>query len=94
MMKKTTGLLTLFMIFFNLSYGQVKKEPADKRPDIFDYIDSVARVNHYDFHAAFGPGFYTSNGNEYRAASGEPGPKYWQNRANYQLDVKLDETKK
>ena len=33
----------------------------------------------------------TKNGNEYRAATGEPGPKYWQNRADYQLDVKLNE---
>src|ERR1700748_409820 len=47
----------------------------------------------YNYHDAFGPFFYTKNGNEYRAADGMPGPKYWQNRADYQLTAKLnDET--
>ena len=45
----------------------------------------------YDYHDAFAPFFYTKNGNEYRAATGEPGPKYWQNRADYQLAVKLND---
>lgn len=55
--------------------------------------DPNAPATKYDYHETFGPLFYTSNGNEYRAANGEPGPKYWQNRADYQLDVKLDEEK-
>ncbi len=55
--------------------------------------DPNAPPTKYDYHETFGPGFYTKNGNEYRAATGEPGPKYWQNRADYQLDVKLDEEK-
>jgi len=46
----------------------------------------------YDYHEAFGPPFYTKNGNEYRAADGQPGPKYWQNRADYQLAATLDST--
>ncbi|WP_109608102.1 M1 family metallopeptidase [Mucilaginibacter oryzae] len=45
----------------------------------------------YDYHETFGPGFYTKNGTEFRAASGEPGAKYWQNRADYQLAAKLDD---
>jgi len=53
--------------------------------------DPNAPPTKYDYHETFGPNFYTKNGNEYRAATGEPGPKYWQNRADYQLDVKLDE---
>jgi len=55
--------------------------------------DPNAPATKFDYHEAFGPNFYTKNGNEYRAATGEPGPKYWQNRADYQLDVKLDEEK-
>ncbi|WDF54016.1 M1 family metallopeptidase [Mucilaginibacter sp. KACC 22063] len=47
----------------------------------------------YDYHAAFAPFFYTKNGNEYRAADGQPGPKYWQNRADYQLSAALDTAK-
>src|SRR5471030_3313333 len=44
----------------------------------------------YDPHKVFMANFYTDNGNEYRSASGEPGPKYWQNRADYKIDVSLD----
>ena len=40
---------------------------------------------------AFGPLFYTHNGNEYRSASGAPGPKYWQNGVDYNISAKLDE---
>ncbi|WP_316813014.1 M1 family metallopeptidase [Pedobacter heparinus] len=50
-------------------------------------------VSNYDPHAAFSPLFYTQNGNEYRSASGAPGPKYWQNRADYSIVAELDELK-
>ena len=56
-----------------------------------DQADPNAPATKYDYHDAFAPFFYSKNGNEYRAASGEPGPKYWQNRADYNLDVKLNE---
>ncbi|SFQ24367.1 M1 family metallopeptidase [Parafilimonas terrae] len=36
-------------------------------------------------------GFLLPTPNEYRTASGAPGPKYWQQRANYDIDVTLDE---
>ena len=36
----------------------------------------------YDHREAFSPLFYEQNGNQYRSASGEPGPAYWQNRAD------------
>src|ERR1700739_4216379 len=45
----------------------------------------------YDYHETFGPPFYSKNGNEYRAADGAPGPKYWQNRADYQLTAHLND---
>lgn len=44
----------------------------------------------YDQHEAFAPLFYPAPGNEYRSAGGQPGPKYWQNAADYKLDVTLD----
>ena len=49
-------------------------------------------VSNYDYHETFGPLFYNKNGTEYRAADGEPGPKYWQNRADYQLEAKLNDS--
>lgn len=49
--------------------------------------------SNYDYHTLFSPLFYTNNGNEYRAANGEPGPAYWQNKADYNIDVKFDDSK-
>jgi hypothetical protein len=45
----------------------------------------------YDYHELFAPNFYTKNGTEYRSASGQPGPRYWQNRADYQLSARLND---
>jgi hypothetical protein len=42
---------------------------------------------------AFGPLFYTQNGNEFRSANGAPGSKYWQNRVDYNISVALDDVK-
>src|SRR5688572_10620700 len=44
----------------------------------------------YDHRKAFDPNFYPQTGNDYRSASGEPGPKYWQNRADYKINCTLD----
>ena len=57
---------------------------------VFAQSDSAS---HYDQHIAFDPLFYPSNGNEYRSASGEPGPAYWQNRADYKIMATLDTMK-
>ncbi len=47
----------------------------------------------YDAKEAFNPQFYPYSGNEYRSASGEPGPKYWQNRSDYRINCTLDTAK-
>src|ERR1700712_3616770 len=44
----------------------------------------------YDQHKLFDPGFYTQSANEYRTSGGEPGPKYWQNHADYKINCSLD----
>ncbi|GAC1380944.1 MAG: M1 family metallopeptidase [Ginsengibacter sp.] len=56
-------------------------------------IFSTAQTNlvKYDQHSLFGPLFYPSSVNEFRMASGEPGPKYWQNKVNYQITANLDD---
>lgn len=38
-------------------------------------------------------GFLLPTPNEYRTASGAPGPKYWQQRADYDMDIELDEVR-
>lgn len=47
----------------------------------------------YDPHILFSPLFYPASVNEYRAPTGEPGPKYWQNMASYQIAASLDDVK-
>ncbi|MFA6082946.1 M1 family metallopeptidase [Mucilaginibacter sp.] len=47
----------------------------------------------YDQHKVFNPLFYFGKGNEFRSASGAPGAKYWQNRADYKINVALDTAK-
>ncbi len=44
----------------------------------------------YDPAAAFAPNFFPFPGNAVRAADGAPGPAYWQNRADYQVEAALD----
>jgi hypothetical protein len=50
-----------------------------------------ASATNYNYNDAFGPLFYTKNGNDYRSAGGQPGHKYWQNRADYKLTVRLND---
>ncbi len=48
----------------------------------------------YDYNETFANNFYTKNATETRSASGQPGPKYWQNRADYSIKATLNETTK
>src|SRR5476651_890914 len=54
-----------------------------------DVPDPNAPETKYDYHELWKPFYYTKNGTEYRAADGQPGPKYWQNRADYKLSATL-----
>lgn len=54
---------------------------------------AAAPVSNYNPAEAFSPLFYSQNGNEFRSASGSPGSKYWQNRADYNITANLDEAK-
>ncbi len=71
-----------------LCVGIISESDAQRRPQP-PSTDSI--VTNYKYHDAFAPGFYTKNGNEYRSAGGQPGHKYWQNRADYILNARLNE---
>lgn len=47
----------------------------------------------YDYQEAFKPFFYKNNATETRSASGKPGHNYWQNKADYNLNVSLNAEK-
>lgn len=55
---------------------------------------SAQETPKYDYVEAFKPFFYPQTGTETRSASGQPGHAYWQNSADYHLNVSLNESKK
>ena len=71
------GLLLAIICSFNICTAQPGIDPA--------------MPSKYDHAALFAPRFYTNNGSDTRAANGEPGPQYWQNRADYQLTAHLND---
>jgi len=61
---------------------------AQRRHRMANQNDTIS--SNYDPAALFTPMFYTEHGNEFHAANGEPGPKYWQNRVDYTLKANID----
>ncbi|MGE8554319.1 MAG: M1 family metallopeptidase [Chryseobacterium jejuense] len=55
---------------------------------------SAQETPKYDYVEAFKPFFYPQTGTETRSVSGQPGHAYWQNSADYHLNVSLNESKK
>jgi hypothetical protein len=55
-------------------------------------VMSQPATTKYDPQALFAPQVYPVGSTEYRTSSGEPGPNYWQNRADYSINAKLNET--
>lgn len=79
MIKKSSRKLLLLIGFLAAGFTVQAQEVASPQ------------TGKYNAHEAFSPLFYTSNGNEYRSASGYPGAKYWQNRADYNITANLDD---
>ena len=52
----------------------------------------VASQSKYDPYALFSPASYPYSPNLIRNGAGEPGPAYWQNRADYRITASLDES--
>jgi len=57
------------------------------------FTEPNAPQTKYDYNELWKPFFYTKNGNEFRAADGQPGPKYWQNHVDYKINAKIDTEK-
>jgi hypothetical protein len=64
---------------------------------IFSFLFSFAQIKAdtslYNPQELFAQNFYTENGNQFRSANGAPGPKYWQNRADYTIHATIDTVK-
>ena len=57
-------------------------------------IAQEKEASNYNYNDAFGHDFYTKNGTATRSSSGKPGPEYWQNSADYKIDVSLNDVTK
>jgi hypothetical protein len=57
-------------------------------------IAQEKEASNYNYNDAFGHDFYTKNGTATRSASGKPGHAYWQNSADYKIDVSLNDVTK
>jgi hypothetical protein len=80
-MRKSIRLIALGGLLFgqSASYAQSVTPPSTPSASV------------YDVHEAFAPLFYPAYGDDVRAADGKPGPKYWQNSADYSITSRLDE---
>jgi len=77
-MRNVLGLLALSALL--LSQQAAKAQPGNAQ----------SGAPNYDPHDAFAPLFYPAYGDDVRTAAGTPGPKYWQNSADYKVDASLD----
>ena len=57
---------------------------------LFESANTQNKESTYDYVRAFKTAFYSSPSTDSRSASGKPGHKYWQNRADYNITVELD----
>ncbi|MGN6510534.1 MAG: M1 family peptidase, partial [Chitinophaga sp.] len=60
-------------------------------PAMVSAQQNAASTSRFSQYEAFHPVFYNSDGNDERTSSGRPGPKYWQNAADYKIDVTFDD---
>jgi hypothetical protein len=81
MKNKFTRALVFIALLFGTVITYAQQAPATQ----------TKKVSNYSYTDAFAPNFYTKNGTATRSASGQPGEKYWQNRADYQLTANLND---
>ncbi|HZH35663.1 MAG TPA: M1 family metallopeptidase [Flavisolibacter sp.] len=55
-------------------------------------LTAFGQASKFNPREIFGLNFYPNTGNDIRSANGSPGPRYWQNRADYKIAVTLDTT--
>lgn len=77
--------LSCLLVFTMVVYAQNRQHQGNSN----DTISS-----NYQPKELFSPLFYHDKGNEFHSANGNPGPKYWKNRADYILKAAIDTTAK
>ncbi|WP_341836541.1 M1 family metallopeptidase [Chitinophaga pollutisoli] len=77
------------------AFQQTKKWLAAMAGCVCIFTSAAAQQaeSRYSAYEAFNPVFYPSDGDDVRTASGRPGHRYWQNAADYKIDVTFDDVK-
>ena len=83
-MKLKLIIASIFLVSVISTSAQTRHRSSEK--------DTI--TSNYQPSALFSPIFYMQKGNEVHSANGDPGPKYWQNRADYILKATIDTTNK
>ena len=84
-MKKLFLVIISVLIFLNHVYSQERRGPRFGQK-----VAETENQSTYNYVRAFETNFYSDASTTTRSASGKPGSKYWQNRADYIIDVELD----
>ncbi|QJD95265.1 M1 family metallopeptidase [Mucilaginibacter robiniae] len=79
----------LLFLFLGAELGNAYAQHRERQTHTNDTITS-----NYQPQELFSPLFYQEKGNEFHSANGNPGPKYWQNRADYVLKAAIDTVSK
>lgn len=83
-MKKLTTKVFLLLAFSVCSFQAQAQEDSQQKNE--ELQEEIYQNNQEIFND-----FKDPRGNVYRTASGNPGPKYWQNHADYEIAVTLDD---
>ncbi len=75
---KISAFILLFGGFTPIAHAQGQQQEKSTPKSTFDKYE------------AFSPLFLTGQANAFHSATGNPGPEYWQNRANYKIKATLD----
>src|SRR5680860_1170611 len=73
--------LSLLLLFICCFYVQASAQQGNE--------DSKSTFNKFE---AFSPLFMSGQTNAFHSANGMPGPEYWQNHADYDIEAMLDTT--
>lgn len=76
-MKKLKNYWFPFVLIFVAGFALNAQPETDKKPA-------------FNKHEAFSPLFMNEMANSYHSATGQPGPDYWQNKADYKIKAALD----
>lgn len=78
-MKRSIRFCTTFLLLLSLSWGVNAQQKEEKQED-----------SKFDKSEAFSPLFLNELSDSFHSATGKPGPNYWQNQSDYEIQATID----